>query len=126
MKSRDTDRYARIRKPVLIDGIKIHAPISTAQTTIVTPEFALKLSSRRGPRRCTTSALGKYCGPTVEVRADLDAQTGCKPVHVTAIIAPIPAAIGEAIVGYDVLRKAQPELSFSERGMVVRCRRGQR
>jgi len=63
-------RYARIRTTALISGdrdvVELRSPVSTAQTTVISPELAEQIGShgRPGPVRCTRSAMGEYCGPT--------------------------------------------------------------
>ena len=122
------DRHAGIRAPAVISGRqgfqRLTAPISTAQRTVVTPEFADRVAGVLLPQRaCTESALGRFCGPEVVVEAAL-LGFGCGSVTTLAIVSPLPRSIGPAIIGTDVLERAGPQLSFGPRKpMGVTCER---
>lgn len=125
--------HASIRAQAVVSGPEGGArrdpPVSTASLSVISPGMALQVAGYRRPRgpcTCTSSAIGQYCGPTIPVEIGLP-ESGCKPVMVNAIVAPIPAAIGDVIVGHDYLQMAKPVVSFPDTGrMSVSCRRGSR
>ena len=120
------DRVQAIRAPIAIVGaqgvVPRSAPISTAQRTVIAPRLARRLGGAHSRIACTRSALGAFCGVTQEVNVAIN---GCDSVRVHAIVAPIDRAIGDAVIGHDVLSKAQAVLTFGRR-LHVQCPRRQR
>lgn len=127
-RSKKRDPYEAIRTDAIIAGsadvVLVRAPISTSQSTVISPKLAQHVGGDgNGPVRCTVSAIGRFCGPTQPVTVALDE---CVSVKVNAIVSPIrDPDLGPAIVGSNVLRRARPLLSFAPgRSVQVLCRRG--
>ena len=76
VKKKRPDPYAAIRTDAVVGGdrdvVLLRPPISTAQRTVLSPQLAERIGGEPGPRLCTASELGVFCGPTRRVQVVLD------------------------------------------------------